>query len=69
MGEANYWWAEHDPEGALSPHHPWRPTLQTNDSMCHSLEGVSFSSEQDCLDFIKTHIIGAVLDPTVVDGG
>jgi hypothetical protein len=59
---ASYWWAEHDPEGALSPNYPWRPTLQTGSSMCHSFEGISFGSEEDCLDFIRTEIIGAGLD-------
>lgn len=60
---ANYWWAEHDPENALSRDYPWRPTLQVGSGMCISLEGVSFGSEEDCLDFIRTEIIGAGLDP------
>lgn len=58
----SYWWAEHDPENALSPDYPWRITLQTGDNMCHSLEGISFGSEADCLDYIRTHIVGATLD-------
>lgn len=59
---ANYWWAEHDPDEALLPDYPWRPTLQTHDNMCHSFEGISFRSKEDCLDFIRTHIIGATLE-------
>ena len=63
MIERRGWWAEHqaDPEiNPFAPEAPWVATIQT-DIGCHSLDGIAFHTEADCLSFIRDCIVGKPL--------
>lgn len=63
MSDRNGWWAEHEPNSEINPfapEAPWVATLQT-DVGCNTLVGVAFHTEDDCLTFIRTCVIGKPL--------
>lgn len=49
------WYAEEDPEVATD--YRWRPALQAN-GWAGELDGIWFQTEQACIDWIKTEILG-----------
>lgn len=53
--DGNYWFADFDPDGPLADA-KWRPYLQMVGMVC-PVE-MWFSSEADCLGFIRREIIG-----------
>lgn len=62
----NGWWAEHT--DADDRRYPWVPTLQS-EGCCFSLP-IWFASEEECLDWIKSDIIGlGFLDREEESGG
>ena len=55
------WFADFDPEA--DPRWPWKPMLQTPSGTLASIDSPSFTSEQDCIDFIRDEIIGYTFLP------
>lgn len=54
MSERRGWFADID--GEAEPGYPWQPCLQL-DGMCLSF-GVWFATEHECVDFIKSNVLG-----------
>jgi len=56
MPDIPYWFADVDED--TEPGFPWRPYLQLH-GMCIPLETISFSSKEQCEDFIRTDVLKA----------
>lgn len=51
------WFADLSDEDERDPHAPWQAFLQL-EGHCHALDGVWFYTEADCVEFIRTEIVG-----------